>query len=236
MSAVRSWRRRLAIALVAHAARILPASRSPWADAMRHEIEHIEHDTEALTWAAGCAVASYVERSRAMDLIHAPGVRWLLAVVVGLQAVPLLFATVLTVAWRFGFSGVAGLLGGFTPGDDYRRLIPLMSATPWWLHLLWVTGACLCVVAGWKLLRRSRAAFPIFATAWILASVANLVGRAMPEYREAFSFSTPLFTRDYLIPAMQALVPVLLAVALWIHGRHLPASGATITPDGTAAL
>jgi hypothetical protein len=54
--------RRIAVALVAHAGEILPASRSLWGEAMKHELPHIEGDLEALRWAAGCVVASYVER------------------------------------------------------------------------------------------------------------------------------------------------------------------------------
>jgi hypothetical protein len=61
-----SWPRRLALALMKHAAWVIPAARGPWATAMRHELSEIESDLEALTWAGGCLAAGYAERSRAI--------------------------------------------------------------------------------------------------------------------------------------------------------------------------
>jgi len=57
--------------LAQHAASVMPRARSPWADAMRRELDYIEHDSAALRWALGCVLASY--RSR---LAHRP---WLSA-------------------------------------------------------------------------------------------------------------------------------------------------------------
>jgi hypothetical protein len=56
--------RRVALALMKHPAWALPSARGPWAKAMQHELPQIENDLEALTWAGGCLVASYVERAR----------------------------------------------------------------------------------------------------------------------------------------------------------------------------
>jgi hypothetical protein len=58
------WRR-LAVTLAQHASRILPGARSPWADAMRRELDYIEGDPAALRWALGCVLASY--RARLTD-------------------------------------------------------------------------------------------------------------------------------------------------------------------------
>lgn len=55
--------KRAAVALVKHALRVIPPERSEWGNAMRHELEHIEGDWTALKWAAGCVLASYIERS-----------------------------------------------------------------------------------------------------------------------------------------------------------------------------
>jgi hypothetical protein len=63
-----SLARRMALALMEHAARRLPLARRPWAKAMQHELPQIENDLEALTWAGGCLLASYVERGRAIVL------------------------------------------------------------------------------------------------------------------------------------------------------------------------
>ena len=62
MNARASLVRRLAFALIAHVADVLPPLRSPWGEAMKHELDHIEGDVEALRWAAGCVIASYLER------------------------------------------------------------------------------------------------------------------------------------------------------------------------------
>ncbi len=58
--------RRMALALMEHAARVFPSAHGPWATAMQNELPQIENDLEALTWAGGCLAASYVERGRAI--------------------------------------------------------------------------------------------------------------------------------------------------------------------------
>ena len=227
MNARPSLLRRTAFALMAHAAEILPPARSSWAEAMDHELHHIEGDLEALTWAAGCVLASYVERSKVMNLLHTWYVRGFLTLLILGEVLNMLFATVLTAAYRLHYVRVATFLGAFTPGDDYRRFIPLMDATSWWLDGLWVAAAVLFFASGWQLLRNSRAAFLLFAAAWVLGTVGNLIAQSSPAYRVAFSFPEPLFTRDYLIPAATALVPVLIAAALWAHGRCSLATGSS---------
>ncbi len=56
--------------LAQHAACVMPGARSPWADAMRRELDYIPDDAAALRWALGCVLASY--RSR---LAHRPWLR-----------------------------------------------------------------------------------------------------------------------------------------------------------------
>lgn len=58
------WRR-IAVSLAGHASRVLPRARSaqsPWAEAMRRELDYIEDDRAALRWAIGCVTASYMVR------------------------------------------------------------------------------------------------------------------------------------------------------------------------------
>jgi hypothetical protein len=160
---------------MAHAARVFPSARSQWAEAMRHEIHHIENDVEALKWASGCVLASYVERSRVMSAMNSGLVRAVLIPSIVCEALNMLFATALTVAYRSHDLNVAAFLGVFTPGDDYRRFIPLMDATPWWIHALWVTAAVLFFACALQFLRKRRAAFPLFAAAWVLGAVGNLI-------------------------------------------------------------
>src|SRR5258707_666557 len=57
--------RRIALALMNHAAWVFPSARGPWAKAMQHELPQIENDLEALAWAGGCLIASYRERASA---------------------------------------------------------------------------------------------------------------------------------------------------------------------------
>lgn len=211
--------RRIAVGLVAHADKILPPARLSWAAAMKHELHHIEDDLEALTWATGCVLASYVERSKVMNVLQTWYARGLLTLLIVGQVLSMLFATVLTAAYRLHYLRVARFLGGVTPGDDYRRFIPLMNSTPWWIHGLWIAASVLLFASGWQLLRNRSAAFPVFAAAWVLGAAGNLISQSTPAYREVFSFPVPSFPRDYLIPAATALLPVLIAAALWAHGR-----------------
>jgi len=76
-----------------------------------------------------------------------------------------------------------------------------------------------------QLLRKRSAAFPLFAAAWVLGTVGNLISQSMPAYKEAFSFPTPLFMRDYFIPAVTAVAPVFIVAALWAHSRSSLAGG-----------
>ena len=59
MRAGSGFRDRLAARLVRHATRVMPTSRSTWADAMRSEFEHVKEQPGVLAWVAGCATASY---------------------------------------------------------------------------------------------------------------------------------------------------------------------------------
>lgn len=62
MTARPAFLRRMASALAAHAKQTMPRRRSVWAEAMERELEFIERDLDALRWATGCLIASYMER------------------------------------------------------------------------------------------------------------------------------------------------------------------------------
>jgi hypothetical protein len=155
-----------------------------------------------------------------MDLLRPWWARAFLALLILGQALNMLFATALTAAYRLQYLRVAEFLGGFTPGDDYHRFIPLMEATPWWLHGLWVAAAVLFFASAWQLLRNRPSAFLLFAVAWLLGTASDLISRALPAYRQVFSFPEPLFTRAVLIPAATMIIPVLIGAALWAHSRR----------------
>lgn len=56
MSASPGWRQ-VAVKIARYAAAGQPGA-SPWAQAMRHELDYIEDDRAALAWALGCVLAS----------------------------------------------------------------------------------------------------------------------------------------------------------------------------------
>jgi hypothetical protein len=81
--------KRVAAALVSHAARILPAERADWARAMVAEVEHIDGRFAAIRWAFGCTLASYQERIRDMNHSKLDVPRWLLCVEILVCLAPL---------------------------------------------------------------------------------------------------------------------------------------------------
>ena len=59
MSTIPQQGRKIALVLAEHALQIMPRTRSPWAEAMRRELDYIEDDRAALRWAIGSVAASY---------------------------------------------------------------------------------------------------------------------------------------------------------------------------------
>jgi len=133
--------RQIACALMRHAARIMPAARADWSAAMEGELGFIENDTVALHWALGCVIAGY--RERISDMLQTWYARSALACLIVLLALREFFAPLLIFAYRMQYLGLAHFLGLRTAGDDYRRLIPVMDATPSWLAALWVAAGFL---------------------------------------------------------------------------------------------
>jgi hypothetical protein len=74
MNAVSSVYRRLAVRLARHASWLLSGAQSPWAAAMRRELEYIEDDSAALRWALGCVSASY--RAKLVDWLRFDARAW----------------------------------------------------------------------------------------------------------------------------------------------------------------
>ena len=160
MSAWHGLIRRIASALMRHAARIMPASRADWSAAMESELGLIEDDKVALHWALGCVIAGY--RERTSDMLQTWYVRSALACLIVLLALREFFAPLLIVAYRMKYLGLAHFLGLRTAGDDYRRLIPVMDATPSWLVAAWLVSGLLYLVALWQMLRRTGASYVPF--------------------------------------------------------------------------
>ncbi len=146
--------RRLTDWIVRQTESAMPSDRHVWADAMRNEVQHISDDRDRLRWAWGCLLASCSERFRGFQPSEILVVRLLMAFFLLFQALDDIFATALTIAYRTGAFNLAEGLGRSTPGDDYRRLIPLMEAAPIWLHALWALASILYLVAISQILLR----------------------------------------------------------------------------------
>jgi hypothetical protein len=72
-------RRRAAILLLRLATSILPAARAEWARDMRSELDYVESDGAALTWALGCVWAGVWGRATAMLNSNGQISKWILA-------------------------------------------------------------------------------------------------------------------------------------------------------------
>jgi hypothetical protein len=155
-------RRQIASALMRHAAWIMPTARAGWSAAMESELGHIEDDAVALRWALGCVIAGYREWVSDMILLRTWYARSALACLIVLLALREFFAPLLIFAYRMQYLGLAHFLGLRTEGDNYRRLIPIMDATPLWLVALWAAAGLLYLVALWQMLRRTGASYVPF--------------------------------------------------------------------------
>lgn len=169
--------RRIARALMRHAAAIMPAGEMHWGAAMQNELEAIADDRVALRWAAGCLIAGYGQRANGM--LQSWYVRASVAGVIALLACREFFAPLLIFAYRVHDLGLAHFLGLRTAGDDYRRLIPLMDATPSWLPVLWVASGLLFLIALWRMLRRSEASALLFFLAFALDLIGAIAAKSI---------------------------------------------------------
>jgi hypothetical protein len=172
----------------------MPQGDMHWGRAMQSELEAIEDDREALRWAMGCVSAGYWERANVM--LQTWYARWALAFLIALLALREFFAPLLILSYRMKYLGLSHFLGLRTAGDDYRRLIPIMDATPSWLAVLWVTAGLLHLVALWRMLRRADGGVVLFFLAfgldlagiWAIKSVeasTGMVAEPNPMVRAA---------------------------------------------------
>lgn len=215
-------RRRCEQTFVGWAVPILPRVQSAWGKAMGREIDYIASDGEAFAWLLGVlrmAVVARTEthlRTRSVDITLA-----LLALV---QALSMVFASVLIVALRAHRLSLIRLLGGRLPGDDYRRFVPLLDATPVWQLALWGLVGITLLIGAWRLLGRRDHAFALCAAAVVLLYVSAGGGwfdrqwhpALAAAYARAFHFTRPNYRRDVPLPAAaQMLTFGLLAALSW---------------------
>ena len=155
-----------------------------------------------------------------MQIMDPMLVRLMVAALFALKALDDFFATALAIAYRIGAFGVAERLGRATPGDDYRRLIPLMDAVPVWLHGLWVLAGILYLVAIACVVRRAGGAPILLLVAVGIELVALLVGR--PIVAATGVVVNP--NSAGLAEVVRFVLPLLLALVLWQSGRRTSAS------------
>lgn len=205
-------RRRLAGAVMSYAARVMPSDQREWAEAMRNELPSVADDGEALQWAIGCLSAAHVARLRGLHLLDVAAVRVVGVIVAAFRAFDVLLPTVLTAAYRMGAFGATEGLGRMTPGDDYRRLIPLMEAIPTWMHAASVAcGACY-LIAAVGLLGRRRPAYIALLLGVGVELVLTLFGRSIVADVGVAAVPDPSFLAAVLLPFV---LPLLLAFAAW---------------------
>lgn len=98
--------RRVAIALIHFAIRLIPRTRLTWAQAMLSELQYVDGDSKAVQWAFGCLVTGIKLRINIMITGNLKIARWILMPEILLCFVPL------SIAWLdsiFGGSGVIRL-------------------------------------------------------------------------------------------------------------------------------
>jgi hypothetical protein len=98
--------------LMKHAVRVSPKERAEWAQAMATELEYLPPDLQAVRWALGCILASYIGRMNNMLRSLAALPRWVLAMEMLICFLPLtlVFLTAINTASHGGYTSQAFLL------------------------------------------------------------------------------------------------------------------------------
>jgi hypothetical protein len=216
-----SFAREVSRVLVSHARIVMPESRAFWAEGMMNELGHIDDDGPALRWAMGGVMTAYLERASAF--FGSGAVRGLLVLPLLFETMQAVFAQIMTVAWRMGATGMLGVMGAQTPGDDYHRFIPLLQLVPnWYVASGFVAGA-LVLASAVQLVRRRPSAVLLFLAGIVIGILAEALVHRVSGYndaaRQVFQFKEVRTMRDLVIPITAELMPVLIACSLWLATR-----------------
>jgi len=180
-----TWHRLLAQKLLRHAVALLPPDQSSWAGAMRIEIQYIEDDREALSWAPGSFRACLTERLRIWRphiSAHSLGILWIVVFMVSSA-----YNMSIAVAARLGYQRTASALGWWMKDFQYDRFAQFADSIPIGLFAL-MGLVVLLFTASLKLNLRNRpAAFATFCCALGLSLVAWLYQLGIPAYLQAMS-------------------------------------------------
>jgi hypothetical protein len=200
---------------------VLPESRTFWAAGMTNELAHIDDDRAALRWAMGGVMTAYLERASAV--FGSAPVRWLLLLPLLFEVMQAVFAQTMALAWRMGATGVLGVMGEQTPGDDYHRFVPLLQLVPDWYVASGFLAGALVLASGVQLMRRRPSAVILFVAGIVVGLVAETLVHRVPGYsdaaRQVFQFKEMRTMRDLVIPITAQLIPVCMAVSLWLATR-----------------
>jgi hypothetical protein len=169
-------------------------------------------------------LASYSEWMGIMDIFRSTPARLILALLIAFIAFSEFMAPIMALAYREHDFGLLNFLGARTPGDDYRRFVPVIEAVPLWLLCIWVTSGLLYLASAGELLRKSRTDLVLFVLAFGMGLLGNLSQHLVPSLiranEVAFTFPLPNFRRDVLVPlGARVLLPAFIAISLWWMAR-----------------
>lgn len=205
--------RSMATVLTWCTARLSSPSRQVWASAMTAELRYIEHDVEALRWAAGCLYAGVLAQLRGATLLDHRPVRWAVALWAGYEAEDNLRTGAMLISYKLQSLGSTSLLARWCTGDEYRPLYPIFEAVSVWEIVLGLVAAALYLLTAVLLFRRHLGAARAFVLALGICGGLWLFELSKPVYFEAF----PL--RDHLHDAVLYGFTGLLAWTVWIRAR-----------------
>lgn len=194
----------------------MPEAQRRWTLAARRELHAVEDDRAALRWALGALRTACAARWRSLRLFDRRSVRWGAAALSLCCGLTVLFPTLLTLAFRLRSTRLLDVLGQMTPGDDWRRFVPLMQQLPDWLHALLIAAGLCYVVCTLSILRRHNVA----AIAPLLGVLLDLATRALGQLVVApadVAVHDPSLAAQLIVPVA---LPLLLSFAAWPR-RHV---------------
>ena len=202
--------RRLAVVLCALACRALPLARHEWGQAMLADLDHVDDDHEALSFAGGCLFAAGIERYRDFDTRFATGL-WAVALATGLCAIIHLVCAARGVAVLLGApDGMLAVLRQ-SQGADAELVARYQAARPVVVGCFFLLGL-VQAAAGFLLVQ---ADFRRFVPVWY-AGLGVAVAAVTIQLGIIWTLDG-IPSEFYATLVQAAAIPALLA---WSNGRH----------------
>ena len=200
--------RRIALALVAHAGRVLAGSHAFWAEGMKQEADHIPGDWDAFCWSAGCVFASYRQAVPSGAII-----RGFLTLLIFYFSYDSLIGPAQAIGCYVHAS--QSLLNLLARLPDDQVICVSWPAVPVTLQLLSIAVGGLYAVSAVQFLRRRTPAFLLFVSAFSAGLICFVYEQGMPAldlYRTS-SLLGPVLAHIVL---SRAVIPVLAGTAIWL--------------------